>query len=128
MFSNTARRLPSFISRRCVQKTQRGSIISKRCLSEAPPKANASEATISSTTGDSSTLDDAQTTTTPRGFPTRHSRHHRPSVAPSDKLDQMSKHILGAMTGTLFGESSYVIIILCEKYFHSFFWASSLPA
>ena len=91
-----------------------------RCFSSAP-SASASASTSSTTDGDadatttsSSPTNDAKNEgksesskpapSAPRSIPTRHSRHHRPSVASEDILEQRLQEILASTPGNLIGK------------------------
>jgi hypothetical protein len=116
MLANNIRRASAILSRQ--RKTLN---LAKRCLSSKTSASSSSSTPDAKVSKDNSSnnANAAPKYTAPRGLPTRHSRHHKPTVAPADVLDASSQKIIASMPGTLFCKSkSCRHDFLCQILFH----------
>jgi hypothetical protein len=123
MLANNISRSSAILSK---QRQALSFLYSSRALSSKTPDAAKSDEKTSkdsaSTTTTTATTVNVPKRTAPRGLPTRHSRHHRPIVAPSDELDSSSQNILASIPGTLFCESTMFVVPSHVKIFFPFYY------
>lgn len=74
--------------------------------SKAAATVTESEASNSALASDSTETEETPIISEPRKFPTRHSRHHPPAIAPATVLKVETDNILNSRVGSLFGYDS----------------------
>lgn len=118
MLSNNLKKTSSILSRRCFH----------RCLASAaaaPPTLQSKSSVKDSSNNkvnnnNIKTLDPTPPKpSAPRGFPTRHSRHSEPLVAPVETLDESCQRIIASTPGTLFCKWLWLVYYTLYDIYHS---------